>query len=362
MTERLIWLDATRALASQLIVLHHLSIYGPVANALSREWPATLGWLDEYGRLAVQVFLVMGGLLAARSLAAAPAPTAGSTLRALGWRYLRLFIPFAAALACVLLAAVPGRAWIDEPWVTQPPDFRTLLAHGLGLFDYFGIEAMSAGAWYVTMDWQLHASLGAVALAATYMPGRWRAHALAGMVVTLAALSLLWANRRPGWDIQPLYFFGSFALGIAAYWCAGAVGHSRRAAGYAIFALAAFALVIEWRLRLAVAVGCAAVFGVALQGGGHRLAALGHCSYGAARAALRRTIGWLGDTAYSLFLIHFAVCIVVNAAFVRLGRGGPVAAGLAFAAAWALSLAAAYALYRLIEVPLARWRYGHVRP
>lgn len=236
-----------------------------------------------------------------------------------------------------------------------------MIAHGLGLFDYFGIEAMSAGAWYVTMDWQLHACLSVLALAAACLPGRWRAHALAGIVVTAAAFSFFWANRRPDWDIQPLYFFGSFTLGIAAFWCAGAVDRSRRAAGYAIFALAALALVVEWRLRLVVALGCAVVFGVAIQAGRHHLALPGRFSYGAAWAVVGRAIRFLGDTAYSLFLIHFAVCIVVNAAFVWLGRGGPIAAGLAFAATWALSLAAACALYRLIEVPLARWRYGHVR-
>ena len=57
MASRLFPLDALRATAAQLIVLHHLSVYGPIAEAMHRLFPLLTGWLYDYGRMAVQVFL-----------------------------------------------------------------------------------------------------------------------------------------------------------------------------------------------------------------------------------------------------------------------------------------------------------------
>ena len=59
MASRLFPLDALRATAAQLIVLHHLSVYGPIAEAMHRLFPLLTGWLYDYGRMAVQVFLVL---------------------------------------------------------------------------------------------------------------------------------------------------------------------------------------------------------------------------------------------------------------------------------------------------------------
>ena len=76
MPARLPLIDALKALASQLIVLHHLAFYGPMADAV-RPWAQPLvDALSEHGRLAVQVFLVVAGFLAVRGLAPAGAPAA----------------------------------------------------------------------------------------------------------------------------------------------------------------------------------------------------------------------------------------------------------------------------------------------
>ena len=58
-------IDALKVLASQIIVLHHLSAYGPVADAMHHAAPVLMDWLYGYGRMAVQVFLVLGGYLMA---------------------------------------------------------------------------------------------------------------------------------------------------------------------------------------------------------------------------------------------------------------------------------------------------------
>ena len=54
------WIDLAKALASQLIVWHHLSLYGPMCDVARSLAPTTLALLNERARLVVQVFLVVG--------------------------------------------------------------------------------------------------------------------------------------------------------------------------------------------------------------------------------------------------------------------------------------------------------------
>ncbi|MFM8696778.1 MAG: acyltransferase family protein, partial [Betaproteobacteria bacterium] len=59
--------DLLKALACCLIVLHHLAFYGPMSDHADELFPVFFDGLAQHGRLAVQVFLVLGGYLAARS-------------------------------------------------------------------------------------------------------------------------------------------------------------------------------------------------------------------------------------------------------------------------------------------------------
>ena len=86
-------IDLGRVLASQLIVWHHLTIYSPLQAQLDPLAPSLWSWLADPARMAVQIFLVMGGYLAAMQWL--PHPDAGDRLpptalpRALWQRYLR---------------------------------------------------------------------------------------------------------------------------------------------------------------------------------------------------------------------------------------------------------------------------------
>ncbi|MGZ8261721.1 MAG: acyltransferase family protein, partial [Methylotenera sp.] len=64
-TTRFPAIDAFKAIASQLIVLHHLAAYGPLSDAVQQAAPGLISWLYDYARMAVQVFFVIGGYLAA---------------------------------------------------------------------------------------------------------------------------------------------------------------------------------------------------------------------------------------------------------------------------------------------------------
>ena len=64
-------IDCTKGLACAAIVWHHLAFYGPMSEVAHPAMPDVLDWLYEYARMAVQIFLVLGGYLAAASLAPA---------------------------------------------------------------------------------------------------------------------------------------------------------------------------------------------------------------------------------------------------------------------------------------------------
>ena len=55
--ERFPAIDFFKAIASQLIVLHHLAAYGPISDAVQQASPSLISWLYDYARMAVQVFL-----------------------------------------------------------------------------------------------------------------------------------------------------------------------------------------------------------------------------------------------------------------------------------------------------------------
>jgi len=60
--------DFLKTFAALTIILHHFSSYGQIAEDARLLLPGLMTWLFEYGRYAVQIFLVMGGYLAAQSL------------------------------------------------------------------------------------------------------------------------------------------------------------------------------------------------------------------------------------------------------------------------------------------------------
>ena len=66
-------IDMAKGLACMMIIWHHLAFCGPLSDIAQPLAPALMAWLYDYGRMAVQVFLVLGGYLAASSLA----PTGG---------------------------------------------------------------------------------------------------------------------------------------------------------------------------------------------------------------------------------------------------------------------------------------------
>lgn len=336
------WLDATKGAACLAIVAHHLSAYGPLPDTLQPFAPQLMGWLYDYARMAVQVFLVIGGYLAAASLAPSGRARFGAAPDQIGRRFVRLVVPYAAALLAAVVAAALARPWLDDPSVPDSPQLGQLLANALMLQDVLGEPALSAGVWYVAIDLQLYAMAVLLLALARRLPGRWEQYgAVAGRVAVLClcAVSLLGFNRMPELDVWGIYFFGSYGLGMATLWAVRSPQPGRWLLALAL--LGGLALAVDFRARLLVAL-CTAAW-------------LAWLAAPAPRAAPRWTqalaapLQWVGQRGYSVFLVHYPVALVVNAVWVRLWPDQALAHALGLLAAFALSLLAGWALYERVE-------------
>jgi len=378
-TGRLLWLDLIRAAAAQMIVLHHLAFYGPIAARLGAEVPALVDWFADYARIAVQVFLVISGFLVAQGGLMRAQWSLTVAISTVSRRFLRLFAPFMVAVICACLASVPARQWVGEAdWVSPWPDVTALLAHLTGTFDYLGIEALTVGAWYVSIDLQLHL----LVIASLWLCHRFaRSPAQASRlwwcaVLGFAALSVLWINRDSRWDITPFYFFGAFALGLAAgriaaapsmlvaatqeaelaaradqgsgLQKAGNCGRLELLVAWLILALAVLALVLAPAIRPLVALITAVVLIALARGMGWWLDWMIVGAQGT-NWSLAGFVGLCGRSAYSLFLFHFPLAILVNALYQRFFPGELGAAIVAALIAWIGALPLSWLMYRWVE-------------
>lgn len=342
---RLRWPEFLRAFAAQLIVWHHLAYYGPMSDAARPLAPALLDAMAQHGRLAVQVFLVLAGFLAARALAPGGRPSTEPPLALVGRRAWRLLPPYWAALGLAVVAAVLARLGMAHEVIPALPSPADLLAHAALLHSVLGIDSLSAGVWYVAIDLQLFALLaGLGALSARLAPrlGLAPQALLPGAVVLLGAASMLHFNRDAAWDAWAPYFFGAYALGIAAAWLPEA-GAARRAA-VVLLVLAAAALALDFRVRLALALGTALFVAAAA-----RLPARPW------PAALERLVDFLARTSYATFLVHFPVMLLVAALVQQLAPHSPALNAAGMVLAWLASLALAARLHRHVEQPAAAW-------
>ncbi|MBI2823737.1 MAG: acyltransferase [Planctomycetia bacterium] len=328
--------DLLRSGASHLIVWHHLAFYGPVSDVAYAIVPALIDGLYEYGRMAVQVFFVIGGYVMARSVTREQKWTAAGVARHVVRRYRRIGLPYLAALLVAIVANEAARRAMDHESVSAPPTVAQLLAHAVFLQDVLHYEPLTAGIWYLAVDFQLGLL---VLLVLAVCDARFRGAADRGvrgacfMFVPLAAASLFWLNRDDRLDTFAVYFFGSYFLGMLVAWTT--TGRLPRAAFWVYVALVASALAWEWRPRLLVAL----VTGVLIY----------LPSVAGARGPSWSWASFWGKRSYSLFLVHFPVCLVVNALLWEYVDERPLAALAGMVLAYVLSLAAAIAFYDLVE-------------
>jgi len=338
-SRRLALVDAVKATAAQLIVLHHLAWYGPLADGAGTLAPwlgATFAWLAEYGRYAVYAFLAVGGFLAAQGLPPQGLPAGAAPRRLIGRRYARLVGPYAFALALAVLCAALARQWMTHTAIGAPAQLSQFIAHLLLLHDLLGFEALSAGVWYVAIDFQLYALLVLLLWLGSRRPAG-ADFAAGALLVLLAALaSLFWFGRDARWDATALYFFGAYAFGIGSGWTVRQAHPARLL--MLVGGVGLLALAWDFRGRLAVALLTALAVGIAQR---------------APRLASLRPVAAFGKASYALFLVHFPVCLLVSALFMRFMPHTPAWQLLGLCLAWLASNLTAFVFHRWIETPLA---------
>ena len=321
--------DSFKAGAAQLIVLHHLVAYGPVAAAVAAASPVLADWLFDYARMAVQAFLVIGGYLAARSLNGG---IKGGLLPSIFKRYLRLTVPFVAAVIFTSIMAALLRPWFSDDALPAVPTLAQALAHVFLLHGVLDYESLSAGVWYVAIDFQLYV-LFAILVWGSRHAVRWHL----AIVSALTAASLFHFNRHSELDNWALYFFGAYGMGVLAFH----INQRPRPLPWLamLVAVVAAALALDFRGRILVAV-CVAVALVLLRNIS--------VDQGTRRA---RYAAYLGRNSYALFLVHFSLCLLGNALFVHMGWRSPAEGVSMLLLIWLASNLLADQFFKRVESP-----------
>ena len=333
MLERSLTIDVLKVLAAQFIVWHHFSAYGPLADTMTLVWPHLMEWLYRYGRLAVQVFLVVGGYLAAQSVMN---KTVTHPLTRIVKRYLRLVPFFLLALALITLAVAVSRNAIHANWLPSEPTVWQFLAHALLLQDLLGFEALSSGAWYVAIDLQLYALL--VVLCHLFHGSNNRQVSVA--VALLCVASMWHFNRSDDWDMWAIYFVGAYGLGVLAALAKRSTFDKQ--VFWLTTLLAVGALWVEYRTRLSLALVTAVWLVIKPKGQVHW-------------TPFKRLLHRLSNSAYVLFLTHFGVIVLISDMWNKSHFYDPYLALGLTVFGWLCCVGLGLFMHEKAEIPMHHW-------
>lgn len=345
-------IDLFKATGCLLIVLHHLAFYGPMSDVVMGVWPALIEWLYDHGRLAVQFFLVCAGFLTAGSLGKLDLISAPMFRQLLLRRYLRLAIPLLVALSVTVLVTEWVRPDFDHPSLSAAPSWGQALAHLFFMQHLLDMEALSAGVWYVAIDFQLYLLALLTLVVGQLAHARWPKVSLdiwrQQTWWVLAAASLWWWNQQVDLDDYGVYFFGAYGLGWLAQ-------HARQNPTRLhiwgiLIVLGVVAMWLEPRWRVVTAWGAAML-----------LACVPMAKFDGklpATSTWQRWVTWLSKVSYSVFVIHFSVSLAVSALVTRLWPTHVFFNALGMLVSVGLSLWAGGLLFKYVEEPIAngsRW-------
>jgi len=312
-----------------------------------------MNFLYEYGRFAVQIFLVMAGYLATQSLTrfANAKFSSQNLLRVIINRYLRLFAPYIAALIFTILCAWIARFWVNDEFVGEQETMGQFLAHLFFLQGILGLDSISAGVWYVAIDWQLYSVLAVLLITfSSYQ-------ALIWFISIIATCSLLYFNRSNQYEAYFIYFIGSYSLGVLAYLAKNFSDKKIQALARLMLIAIGVMIAISTLHQLWLRNFLAWFVAIALMlWGNSTYPAIGSAARGF-KASILRAIAWASPRSYCAFLIHFAFILLANTIYIAYGmhahESGLIAVGLMLGVVVSSLIAASY-MYRWIEIPSAK--------
>lgn len=346
--------DLLRGLAAICIVWHHLSLYAPQSD-LADQFAPTLGYnLFNRALYAVAVFFILGGLTSSvdkriRTSSSesrnSPGVSWHNLVRDLLQRYLRLALPYLAMLLLLHLASW-GSNYLGKP-LNQIEDWSwpKFVSHFLFMQDLLGFGNFSAGTWYLCIEFQWSCFVLLLAYLASCLEKGSNADRSNSVLVRTAVLfpigiaSAWYWSRNHEWEASFLFFASQYILGVFLGW-----NLQNRLPTWMLlvysFGIGA-SLLVNPRPQMfaSILIACTLWIGTKWTIGWK----------------LPRTMSWLSEISYSLFLTHYLINGIVFLAIDSWASQSPGNAAGAMMIAFTISLLVAHIFHRYVEAPTNRW-------
>ena len=329
---RFLPLDGLRAIAAVCVALYHFQQRVPLLDA---RLPRFVSVALQHGNLGVHVFFVLSGFAVARSLSATTVDAS-----ALGRFMLRRAVRLDPPYVFVVLLVTGLALWNPSGWPV-PPTPRLVMAHVFYLQGVLGMFHLQGVFWTLCIEIQLYLGFAlffGLAQRARLVRGAEHGFGLALVASALVAAWLTWTVPHTSTHLLP--YWPVFCLGVL-------VERAERIPSSS-----------AWLFALLIALFVADVRHPQLEGSAGLLTALvlhvATKAEGLSRGLSSRPLLALGRGSYSFYLLHALVGgAVLEATVFR----APSASSDLFRVilAFLVSGAAAYGLYRAIEVPAQRF-------
>jgi peptidoglycan/LPS O-acetylase OafA/YrhL len=351
-SERVEVVEVLRGLAALAIATHHICVYGPISDHAMAIIPTLIDGVWYYGRIVVQIFFVISGFVTALSLSRTRLNIASFGRFCLR-RYLRLALPYLATIALVISLTAISPPWFSTFPLIDDVSLGSLIAHAVFLQDILGYPSLSAGMWYLAIDFQFAVLFTFLLLWGTQLERssvfrntERQPWPLVGLLLVLFIASTFHWNLQPHYDVWVHYYLPPLLLGVLCGWAY--TEKTPQWLFWCAIVIVGVGLIFQWRDRLVLAITTSLII------------------YAFANNARmrwlpgRRLFLALGRISYSLFLIHYPVLWVISGLGNRFCVGRPVAAVAWMGLALLASLAAAKLMYEFVEKPsvrlASRWR------
>ncbi len=303
--------------------------------------PNIIDFLLYYARLAVAVFFCVGGFLTGLKLSEPNFFAKHSVQQVIWQKYLRLVIPYLGAIALAIAASFVASRLMEHHSISAMPDVPQLLSHLFFLQNILGYESLSAGLWYVAIDFQLFAVCALLFfLVEKLSPASWsyRSTRLITLIIfsALTIASVIFFNRHDIYDVWFIFFFATYGLGLLTAFLVRSRSH--HVLILSVAAITIFSLYYQdFRERLSVALITALILFSSYE------------SNWSQSKLWNNPLRKIGEMSYSIFLVHFPVSLVVSGIWAQLYPSDPWMNVLGMSVSAVLSLLLAVPFYKYIE-------------
>jgi peptidoglycan/LPS O-acetylase OafA/YrhL len=331
-----LFVDFLKTIAVQIIIFHHLCNYGIISLKVHELYPHFVDFVGLHGRYAVQIFLVIGGYLTAKSLP--------QTLEKFGlWktiinRYLRLAPTYIVAILITMICAMIARVIHYEEYIGESETIAQLLAHFFFLQNILQFESISVGVWYVAIDWQLYIFTACLLF---FMHSFKKVLFILPIVIVF---SLMHFSQYPLFEDYFIYFIGAYGLGILAF-LAEDTSHLETRQPARILLLLFFLLILsdtffELRIKNVIEILLAVL-----------LTLYGKRAYNSQNMKWSKICIWFSQRSYCAFLIHFSLLLLGNSIYYFFQWKSSITGLFMMLLIWFFSWISAHFLYNLVEFP-----------